>query len=290
MNIGDLTKPVTTLIEKVSDFTGAALLPYQIKRVASAEIEVKKLQAIADLEISEIQQRGLVRLLKEEGRNQENIENIVVGALPEIKENAKPEEIEDDWLVNFFDKAKRFSDVEMQSLWSKILAGEANKVGSFSKRTIEIVSALDKEDAHLFTKLCSYIWKIGENDIPLIYHSSLLEPREDTEIYEDNGLDYDNLIHLDAIGLIKFQGLNTLAVNLDSKIEVCSYFESQVFVESIKEDNSHIKIGNVVLTKTGEQLAPICGAEKVKGFLDYTLKKWQDLGYITSSPFPKVKK
>ena len=56
----------------------------------------------------------------------------------------------------------------MQSLWARLLAGEANQPGTFSKRTVELVASLDKSDAQLFTGLCRFAWFVGE-DCPLVF-------------------------------------------------------------------------------------------------------------------------
>jgi hypothetical protein len=39
INLGDLSKPATVLIEKISDAVGALYKPRQIKRLAQAEAE-----------------------------------------------------------------------------------------------------------------------------------------------------------------------------------------------------------------------------------------------------------
>ncbi|HLL76618.1 MAG TPA: hypothetical protein VK421_15295 [Pyrinomonadaceae bacterium] len=43
VNLGDLTKPATVLIEKISDAVGGVFRPYQIKRLAHAEAEAEKI-------------------------------------------------------------------------------------------------------------------------------------------------------------------------------------------------------------------------------------------------------
>ena len=53
---------------------------HQIKRIAKAEVEVEKIKTIAKIEISEIEQRGLTRFVKEEGKRQENIERMTFQA------------------------------------------------------------------------------------------------------------------------------------------------------------------------------------------------------------------
>lgn len=199
VNLGDLSKPATVLIEKVSDAVGALYKPHQIKRVAKAEAEAKKITAIADMEISDIQQRAMVRLIQEEGKKQENIENITGQATSQLNDNAKPENIEDDWITHFFEKCRTVSDKEMQSLWASILSGEANNPGKFTKRTVDLVATLGKDEAHLFTSLCTYMLSGGEH-FPIVF-------KIEDEIYKKKGLNFGTLTHLENIGLIKFNNL-----------------------------------------------------------------------------------
>ena len=166
VNLGELSKPATVFIEKVSDAVGGICKPWQMKRVAKAEAEVEKIRALSGIELSGIEQRAMHRLVAEEAIKQENIENITAKAVKELKADAKPENLERDWVANFFDKCRLVSDTEMQSLWSKLLAGEANEPGAFSKRTIELVASLDKEDAYLFTTLMGFACYIND-DTPL---------------------------------------------------------------------------------------------------------------------------
>lgn len=101
-------------------------------------------------------------MVREEGLKQENIESITAKAIPLLSEDAKPDAIERDWLSHLFDRCRLTSDAEMQSLWAAILAGQANSPGKFSRRTIELAGTLDKTDAQLFTKFCTFAWMIGD--------------------------------------------------------------------------------------------------------------------------------
>ncbi len=76
INIGELSKPATVLIEKISDAVGGIFEPYQIKRVAKAEAEAKVIEAKAEIEVTDIQRKAFRRFLKEEERKQKNIEEI----------------------------------------------------------------------------------------------------------------------------------------------------------------------------------------------------------------------
>lgn len=108
-----------------------------------------------------MQHRALKRFLAEEENRQRNIESIIQKAIPNVHEDAKPEQIEDDWLVNFFDKCRLISEQEMQRLWSRLLAGEANAAGRFSKRTLGLLATLESTDAHLLQKLRTFCFKVG---------------------------------------------------------------------------------------------------------------------------------
>jgi hypothetical protein len=271
INLGNISKPATVLIERISDAVGAFFRPYQIKRIAAAENEATKIKVLGDIEISEIKRRAFERMIDEEGQRQENIENISIQAIENLQAGARPEDVEKDWLVHFFEKSRLTSDIEMQSLWAKLLAGEANNPGNFSKRTIEFVSILEKNDARLFTNLCKFGWDIGIVRI-LIYNLA-------SEIYAKDGINFANLTHLDGIGLIKFDNLGGfLQKGLPKRIDVF-YYGTKVNIEFKSEADNILEIGKVLLTKVGEELAPICGSTRSETFYRYVLSHWEKKGW-----------
>ncbi|GFO68473.1 hypothetical protein GMLC_20520 [Geomonas limicola] len=277
INLGDISKPATVLIEKISNAIGCLYQPTQIKRIAQAEAEAGKIKALAEVEVSDIQRRALVRVLTQEGKRQENIENITGNATADLKEDANPQDIDDDWIAHFFDKCKDVSGSEMQSLWSRLLAGEANRPGSYSKRTLELVSILEKTDAHLFSKLCSFAIAGGDT-FPIILDTN-------STIYTEQGITFSSLNHLDSLGLIKFDNIQTFSLNnLPQNINL-SYFGIPIVFKLLSESNNSFEIGRVVLTKTGQQLAPICGAEINLAFLKYMMDEYKKRGYGVTSAF-----
>lgn len=279
--IGDISKPATVLIEKISEAIGGYFRPYQIKRVATAEAEAEIIKAQAQIEVTELQRRALVRFVAEEARKQDNMERITQKALPQLEESSNPQNIEDDWIANFFDKCRIVSDEEMQSLWAKVLAGEANSPGTYSKRTVNFLGSLDKADANLFTSLCGFGWGVG-NVIPLIFDS-----RE--QIYNNQGINFSTLSHLDDIGLVSFNHLSGFRqMGLPKRITMI-YYGIPLNFEFEKETENDLELGKVILTMTGRQLAPICGSKPVDSFQDYIIEKWAKKGLILSSPDPRSK-
>ncbi len=278
INFGDLSKPATVLIEKISSAIGTIYEPTQIKRVAKAEAEADKIKALASIEMSQIKQRAIARLIQEEGKKQENIESIAAQATNKLNDDAKPEDIEDDWISHFFEKCRNISDKDMQGLWSNLLSGEANKPGSYSKRTLELVSTLDKLEAHLFTRLCSFAISASEI-VPLIVNI-------DDKIYSENGVNFFSLSNLETIGLIKFDNIAGFVFQKLSKEVIIHYYGIPIRFRFSQDSENKLEIDHVMLTRAGQQLAPVCGSQMNHGFINYIIEHYKKTGieacYIAS--------
>jgi len=268
VNLGNLSKPADTLIKKVSGAVGVIFEPYQITRVAKAEAKADLIKAESEIQITDLRRRALRRLVEEETKHQSNIENITLKALPQLDDTGDPSQIEDDWITYFFDKCRIVSDDEMQNLWSRVLSGEANVPGTYSKRTVNFLSDLDKADAKFFSNLCGFGWTIGIV-MPLIFDYQ-------ADIYDNKEITFNSLIHLESIGLIQFNNLSGFVIqSLPQKISV-SYYDQVLELSFAKETDNELNLGKVVLTKIGQELAPICGSKPVDGFMDYVKDQWKD--------------
>ena len=142
LNAGQLTKPATVLIEKIANAVGTLWEPRQIRRVAQAKADAAMTLAKGDIEIDEVKRRAAKRFVEEETRKQLNMESIVEKAVQDVDPEAPTEQVDDDWITNYFDKCRSVSDDEMQNLWARILSGEANSPGSFSRKTVNLVADL----------------------------------------------------------------------------------------------------------------------------------------------------
>ena len=117
VNLGDISKPATVLIKKISAALGGYYKPYQIKRVATAEAEADIIRTKAQIEVTDLQQRAVIRFIAEEAQRQENIEAIANAALPQLEESSRPDAVEDDWIANFFDKCRIHQAPPTQSVF-----------------------------------------------------------------------------------------------------------------------------------------------------------------------------
>ena len=255
------------MIEKISDAVGTLWEPKQIRRVAQAKADAAVVVAKADIEIDEVKRRALQRFVDEETKKQLNMESIVGMAIQGLDENAPTEDIEGDWITNFFDRCRSVSDHEMQLLWSRILTGEANAPGSFSRKTVNLVADLDKASAKLFHTLCSFGWQFGDTFAPLILDFG-------DRTYNQRGIFLFSLGELDAIGLIRISGTAGLVLNQLPKRITATYHDQSVELTLPKDTGNELKVGKVIMTPSGMQLSRIVKPDPVEGFFEFIYDKW----------------
>lgn len=278
INLGDISKPATVLIEKISNAVGILYEPRRIINRATAEAEAEKIKALASIELNAIQQRAIDRLVYQEARKQENIESITAQAAVSLGETANVEELEEDWIAHFFKNCDTVSDREMQSLWARLLSGEATKPGTFSKRTVDFVASMDKKDARLFTEFCQFCWFMGDV-IPLIINT-------ESEVFNKKGINFVSLKHLDAIGLISFESVTGYRRHGFGKYAQLFYFGTPVLIEFSKDKDNEIQTGKALLTQAGQELAQICGAQRNDEFYEYVIGEWYKKGLVLSTLLP----
>jgi hypothetical protein len=275
INLSDLSKPVTVFVEKVCNAVGMLYEPRHIKLMAKAETEADEIRTLAQIKLSALEQRAMKRLAHQEARKQENIEQITARAAAALPEDAKVQDLSEDWVAHFFKQCDTVSDKEMQSLWARLLCGEATKPGTFSTRTVNFVSALGKEEAKLFTTFCQFVWVLGKLT-PLIYEV-------DNDTYKKHGITFDSLNHLDTIGLISFEPLSEYKLMGYRKTVGVAYYGRGIQIEFRNEDGNEIQIGHAMLTTTGKELAPVCGSTQNEEFYQYVLRNWVEKELILSS-------
>ena len=248
INSDELSEPAVALIEKI-------------------EAVLSGVQPGA--EVRTWYRRGEQRWVEEQAQNLQNINDITDKALLQLNEDANPDVITEDWFTYFFEKSQMESDSELQDLWACILAGEANIPGTYTKTTINFISELDEIDIELFTQLCDFAWKIGdESAMPLVFDEKL-------EIYNKHEITPETLTHLDNIGLIRFQTSDVFKLHLSAGSVIADYYGSELHLRMSRAANNEFEIGKVLLTPIGEELARICESEPVDGFYEYVKDQWQ---------------
>ena len=272
INIGELSRPATVLIEKVSNAVGTVWEPRQIRRVAQAKADAALILAEGEIEITDLQRRAAQRFVDEETRNQSNMESITEQAIPQLNPDAPVENMADDWIANFFDKCRIVSDEDMQNLWSRILAGEANSPSSFSRKTVNMLADMDKSDAELFANLCCFGWWINGMLAPLIF-----DPND--PIHHKYGINTYSLGQLNSIGFIQTGSLGFSISERPQRI-TASYFGRPVNITFPAATGNKLKIGSVFLTPYGQQLSRIVETAPVDGFFEFVYDRWSEQSLV----------
>ena len=179
-------------------------------------------------------------------------------------ESEPSEEINDDWLNAFEVEARQKSSEEMQVLFSKILAGEIRKPGSYSTRTVRILSGLDPNIASHFRRLCSIsISSLSDVRVPS------LGGDPGANALQEYGLNFNTLNLLNEHGLIiasynsYYDQVFCISVPLGNQQLVCIPFNHQgmhwILIPKSKDGiGKMLRIHGIALTQSGSELLIYC--------------------------------
>ena len=95
------------------------------------------------------------------------------------------------------------------------------------------------------------------------------------EIYNKHGINFNSLNHLESIGLVQFSSIAGIVRRNFPKKFAVRYDGKPLALEMPGETDNKLEIGKVLLTKIGQELAPICRSRAVEGFRDYVMDQWK---------------
>lgn len=184
----------------------------EIRAESSARIEILKKQGETisnELEIpKEYIEKASEKFASKVVKEQLNLDEIGLNAAKNLsqqnfdKNHGNEEEISEDWLNEFENYAKLKSSKEMKYVFGKILSGEISKPGTFSIRTIRLISQLDNEAAKLFQILCSHCIRLNTGNKLMDGRMVSLEGDAGANSLKKYGLSFTNLTILQECGLI----------------------------------------------------------------------------------------
>ena len=216
-------------------------------------------------------------------REQVNLDMIGQKAAKEIRDasdsinQSVPEEsgntINDDWLNVFETEARLKSTEEMQVYFSKVLAGEIRKPGTYSTRTVKILASLDQGVANEFARLCSMCISMQFTDIRV----PSLGGNAGANALQEYGLPFATLNLLNEHGLI-ISDYNSwhdftpcFPVGDAGQQALCRPFSYQgrhwtLMPMSNGEVGKKLKISGVALSQSGRELFNIVKVEPMDMF------------------------
>lgn len=271
--LGAWSKPANTLINRLANGFGIVVAK-PLGTIAQAKADAKaaliKTESAAD--VATLEGRAAIRVAHEQVREQKNLEAIVTKAAHgKLDDNATPENIDDDWLGLFVNKAKHVSKEYMQDWWARILEGEAQTPGSFSPKTLEIVSLLSQRDAEMFRDVCSFVVTDSDHTGPLVFDPGV-------SVYKDNGVDFDVLQHLASLDLVSVTVTGVMSLFEEKGQEVKMEGHGFSLVGKLPEDENRLIVGMVLFTQFGLELSRICEPKIVAEFPSYLIEQYEKMG------------
>ena len=221
------------------------------------------------------------RIKFQEEKRQANVESVVSQACLELGDKEVHEhDVDHDWTARFFNEVQDVSFEGLQSLWARVLAGEVERPGGTSIKTLDVLRNLDKVTADLFVKLCSVCVSIAvpENrfiDARAPYTSGYNEGNGLREF----GLAYGELMTLEEHGLItsEFQSWHDYNHSIlpcgtkeERRLFVFPFkFQGQCWVLSptiARPDDQEFRLSGVALTRSGWELSRIVDLEAMENY------------------------
>ena len=181
------------------------------------------------------------------------------------------------WVSVFTESAQHASTDELRDTWARILAGETERPGSISIRTLNTLDGLDQSTARLFRRLCSMATYILLPDGEYVdYRVPSLEGSAASNSLKDYGITFDHLNMMNEHGLV----ISDYNSRQDYGICIAGYIPELpsnqtalgftyrgekwgLLPDGEREPNKEFQISGVALTRTGRELARVVELEPV---------------------------
>ncbi|MFM0282381.1 TIGR03899 family protein [Paraburkholderia sediminicola] len=264
---GAIYRPIGTRLEADAE-------AYKIKKIENAKSESKNkslldaantkidIKRIESNEKASIESRAQERKRHSEIKKLKNLDNCVAAAISDTSDDDISDTALDpnlDWLEEWIAHAERANSTDMQEMWGRILSGEIKQPGSFSIKSLTVLSKLSHEEAELFEKLCNLLCHYF--DKPIIVtgsgKSSLLHqilPNSSTHIeLNEFGISASSLMTLKEAGLIFTETLGF--GDLSKGDEIYLSYQNNKFHLFAKYGKPHLL--GYALTPVGSELSTL---------------------------------
>lgn len=240
------------LADILKDAAGIIIEP--AKKLTNSQVEMyiekKRVRHSIELEKIELAERAKLRIFETEIRRQHNLEIIGYEAIKQLPPDAKPEEIDIDWLHHFSDSCKDVGEEELRKIWSNILSKEATQRGQFSKRTINALKNFSINDCKIFNALSKYIGNFDES----IYF--LINPTYSSNysFFEESEISYREMLHMNHLNLISDNSNAVFATHPNEPITI-NFQDKELTLEN--ETEKSINQQYYIVTDIGMELMKI---------------------------------
>ena len=185
----------------------------------------------------------------------ENLSSCLSFAREAVGDDYDASGIDHGWFIRWSDGASEQCDDEMRVIWGKLLAGELEQPGTYTKRAMSILSDMSRDEALVFSKLCST--SIFVNPRGNRFLTAVLRKDKAGGTYNDGLLSLEDLDVLSSLGLITTMTWNnqSLAGNQIGVIEVNGRF---LPMRNPSDESRSITFSQMRYLKEGTVLSTLC--------------------------------
>ncbi|WP_167930171.1 DUF2806 domain-containing protein [Olsenella sp. SW781] len=181
-----------------------------------------------------------------------NLAECLAIAQSELGRDYETSKIDHSWFLRWSDGASEQFDDEMRLIWGKVLSGELDQPGSYSKRTLSILSDMGARDAGLFQRLCSLCARCVDEygNITGVVPCVFLD--NGGASYCDGEMTYSEIAHLASLELVVLTSKTSLDVG-----ELIVIDGDRYAVEG--DAKGPVSFSDITLTNYGNELSQLSG-------------------------------
>lgn len=250
MTEGTKIKVISDVVKNFCNVIGKIIEPHGLDKAILNGNESIIEEISKNSQLDPLYRAAIINNYKQIIREYKNCEEVIDKAKSFLSLEAEPEKVDDDWFTFFFDKVKLISNENVQEMWAKILAGEVNQPGKFSKSLIHSLSVIDNSQAKVFCNISRYCMheKNSENIHPIIFIAS------NVDTYKALGIDFESLVELENLGLLQ---CNFEKEFIFTGRKYLVYGNRVIEIYGTQKSKKKIKVGNVLFTRNGLALYEI---------------------------------
>lgn len=191
------------------------------------------------------------RVQFQEAKRLANIGSVVAKAAQALGDReVQDHEVDHDWTARFFNDVQDVSSEEMQQLWAKVLAGEVDRPGQFSLRTLDALHDMSVGEAKLFAEACNYV----AAERMIIYTDDMQ--------FMDNNLHFSNILNLAELGLVLWHPNLTYIARWHQGDCHMTFHRGQLSFQGLPGSLNMTRLPMVRLTTVGRELFGLTEPQK----------------------------
>lgn len=151
------------VLAKIADYWGLGRWLDRHSRSKDVKASLAEYESLYGREMPDVMKDVVWAKYLTESRRMDNLSEVIrlAGeARAEDTGDNSPATPQQDWLDTFEDGASHAYDDEVRAMWAQLLAGEINRPGTFSKRTLATLNNMSPLEAQRFRELCSWCFDV----------------------------------------------------------------------------------------------------------------------------------